>query len=99
MSAVADILSADPGRRLLTMGAVAEYLSYADADAAYSFLRRRRVPMEKRGTVCLVRLADVDRALQGYDFIAAEAQTVAEANTPKKRRHLSGHLSMVRGER
>ena len=58
---------------LLTMPEAAVYLRYADPAAAYKWLRRRMVPLKKRGNSCLVRKADIDLALDGHNFAKSRA--------------------------
>ena len=49
---------------LLTITAVADYLSYADRTGAWKWLRKHDVRMFWRGRRLLVRKVDVDRALE-----------------------------------
>ena len=62
---------------LLTMPELARYIKYLKpedagdpkkvkvaANSAYTFVRRHRIRIHKRGTVALVRVGDVDRFLE-----------------------------------
>ena len=62
---------------LMTMHEAADYLRYTGSKgraAAYQWCRKQMVPLKRRGNACLVRKADVDRALDGHNFAASRAR-------------------------
>lgn len=68
---------------LMTMAEAAEYLRYTEPtgpSAAYQWLRKRMVPLKRRGNSCLVRRSDVDLALDGHNFAASRARSFRSAS-------------------
>lgn len=79
---------ADRRARFLTMPEAADYLCYRGqkggqdpANSAYAFLRTHGVHLQRRGTVVLVRVGDIDHLLE-----TGESDLVARARAMGARR-------------